>query len=125
MDYFKDVPMSLDEQIEVSGDDVIMKGISVKDHLDAGLERFKKEFPEMYKISREVFDDKTQKKEALAVIRDNAKKFNKKAIEKMDEKKIKEQIILTISSILGLEVHTKALKISNKSLANKIQMMKR
>ena len=91
----------------------------IKNLLDAGFIRFKKEYPALYQTSRMVFDDGKQKDMVLQIINNKMKTIsakNRKRLEELSEKQRKKEIIQTISVILALDVNREALKITNKSL---------
>lgn len=125
---------NLKEQIARAADDVLLNGVSLKNTVKDGVSYFKKEFPQMYKLAKEVVSDSEMEKFAYQqIILDiNNKKLKEDMLSKLSEKQIKEQIARYTALILSgdflvyyTDQFVKAVKEKNKWLENKIKMLKR
>ncbi len=88
---------------------------------------FKKEYPEFYKILKFAFNDRELESVASRAITDAINALSKeKAVmmQKMNPKDLEKEIFSLVNVVLSGDIATKALKIQNKALKNKVDMLK-
>ena len=96
--------------------------------IQKSIPNFKKEYPEFYKILREVFSEKEMLAVAHRKVMDAINNMSQEValkMQKMSPKEIEKQIFYVVNAELAGDMATKALKIKNKWLKNKIDLLKR
>jgi len=123
--YLDESKSPLKEQVEVTNNDVIIKGISAREVMKGAAAAFKKKMKTHYELAKEVSNEKEMNDYAFDMLRTHINKGMMKTdmLDKLSEKQIKDELLDYAVIVLSGEFTLKAMKTKNKWLEQKTKLL--